>query len=70
MLALIAHPQAHGEVFNIGHTNEVSIYELTVLVKLMTGSASEIELEPYEQAYEPGFEDLARLAPDSRTSSG
>ena len=64
MLALIAHPQAHGEVFNIGHTKEISIYNLAVLVKQMTGSASEIGLVPYEQAYEAGFEDMPRRAPD------
>jgi len=64
MLALIAHPKAHGEVFNIGHTKEISIHELAVLVKAMTGSASEIVLVPYEEAYEAGFEDMARRAPD------
>jgi hypothetical protein len=30
----------------------------------MTGSASEIALVPYEQAYEAGFENMARRAPD------
>ena len=35
-----------------------------MLVKQMTGSASEIVLVPYEQAYEAGFEDMARRAPD------
>ena len=64
MLALIAQPKAHGEVFNIGHTEEISIYELAVLVKQMTGSTSDIVLVPYEQAYEAGFEDMARRAPD------
>jgi UDP-glucose 4-epimerase len=44
MPALIEHPKAHGEVFNIGHTKEISIYDLAVLVKRMTGSASEIIL--------------------------
>jgi UDP-glucose 4-epimerase len=63
MLALIAHPKAYGEVFNIGHTEEISIYDLAVLVKKMTGSASEIVLVPYEQAYEAGFEDVARAGP-------
>src|SRR6266508_1706293 len=58
MLALIEHPKAYGEVFNIGHTEEISIYDLAVLVKRMTGSASEIVLVPYEQAYEAGFEDM------------
>ncbi len=64
MLALIAHPQAYGEVFNIGHTKEISIYELALLVKHLTGSASQIVLVPYEQAYEAGFEDMARRAPN------
>ena len=64
MLALIAHPKAYGEVFNIGHTKEISIYELAVLVKHMTRSSSEIVLVPYEEAYEVGFEDMARRAPD------
>ncbi len=64
MLALIAHPQAYGEVFNIGHTKEISIYELAVLVKRMTRSSSEIVLVPYEEAYEVGFEDMARRVPD------
>ncbi len=64
MLALIAHPQAYGEVFNIGHTKEISIYDLAVLVKEMTASASKITLVPYEQAYEAGFEDMPRRAPD------
>jgi UDP-glucose 4-epimerase len=58
MLALIANPQAYGEVFNIGHTKEISIYELAVLVKQMTCSSSEITLVPYEEAYEAGFEDM------------
>ena len=60
MLALIAHPQAHGEVFNIGHTKEISIYDLAVLVKQIAGSASEIVLVPDEQVYEAGFGDMVR----------
>jgi len=66
MLTLIAHPKAYGEVFNIGHTKEISIYELAVLVRQLTGSESEIELVPYDQAYEAGFEDMPRRAPDIR----
>ena len=64
MLALIEHPKAYGEVFNIGHTKEISIYDLAVLVKQMTSSSSEIFLVPYDQAYEAGFEDMPRRAPD------
>jgi UDP-glucose 4-epimerase len=64
MLALIEYPKAYGEVFNIGHTKEISIYDLAVLVRHMTGSRSEIVLIPYEEAYEAGFEDMHRRLPD------
>jgi UDP-glucose 4-epimerase len=63
MTQLIQHPKAYGEVFNIGHTDEISIYELAQLIKAMTHSASEIVCIPYEQAYEAGFEDMARRLP-------
>ena len=61
---LIQHPQAYGDMFNIGHTDEITIYELAALVKRMTESPSEIVCIPYEQAYEAGFEDMARRLPD------
>jgi UDP-glucose 4-epimerase len=64
MIALIRHPKAHGEVFNIGHTNEISIYELAQLVKAMTESPSEIVFIPYGRAYEAEFEDMPRRLPD------
>jgi len=64
MVALIENPKAYGEVFNIGHTEEISIYDLAALVKQMTRSASEIVLVPYEDAYGAGFEDMPRRLPD------
>ena len=64
MLALIEHPKAYGEVFNIGHTEEISIYDLAALVKQMTNSPSDIILVPYEEAYGAGFEDMPRRMPD------
>jgi len=64
MLALIEHPQAYGEVFNIGHTQEISIHDLAVLVKQLTRSSSDIVFVPYEEAYEAGFEDMRRRLPD------
>jgi UDP-glucose 4-epimerase len=64
MIKLIQHPAAYGEVFNVGHTDEISIYGLAELVKAMTESASDIVFIPYEQAYESGFEDMARRLPD------
>ena len=64
MIALIGRPEAYGKVFNIGHTEEISIYDLAVMVKELTGSDSGIEFIPYEQAYEPGFEDINRRLPN------
>jgi len=64
MIRLIQEPRAYGEVFNVGHTEDISIYELARLVKEITGSNSDIVFIPYEQAYEEGFEDMPRRLPD------
>jgi UDP-glucose 4-epimerase len=57
-------PQAVGEVFNIGNTNEITMNALAELIKQMTGSKSDIVHIPYDQAYEQGFEDMPRRVPD------
>jgi len=64
IIALVQEPKAYGEAFNIGHTEDISIYELACLVKELTKSRSEIVFVPYEQAYEAGFEDMPRRLPD------
>jgi len=56
----------NGEVFNIGSNEEISIYALAERIKARTGSHSEIQLIPYDQAYEAGFEDMRRRVPDIR----
>ncbi|MEE9274536.1 MAG: GDP-mannose 4,6-dehydratase [bacterium] len=61
---LMAHPQAVGEVFNIGNNNEISIADLAGLVKKLAGSSSPIHFIPYEDAYGDGFEDMERRVPD------
>jgi UDP-glucose 4-epimerase len=61
--ALAFQPQAVGQVLNIGNTQEISILDLARKVIDLTGSASEIQLVPYDQAYAPGFEDMARRVP-------
>jgi UDP-glucose 4-epimerase len=63
LLRLIDTPRAVGEVVNVGNTEEVSIEALAHLVKERTGSSSPIEFIPYDQAYEPGFEDMMRRVP-------
>ena len=64
IVALSEEPRAIGEVFNIGNTEEISILELANRVKALTESASPIELVPYDEAYEAGFEDMPRRVPD------
>jgi UDP-glucose 4-epimerase len=62
--ALATEPRAIGQVFNIGNTEEVSMIELARRVKRMTGSASDIVLVPYDEAYAEGFEDMPRRVPN------
>jgi UDP-glucose 4-epimerase len=54
----------YGEVLNIGSTEEVSILELAERVQVITETASQITLVPYEEAYGEGFEDMHRRVPD------
>jgi UDP-glucose 4-epimerase len=65
IMKLVEHPDAVGQVFNIGSSEEVSIGELAEIVKIETGSNSEIVQIPYSQAYEDGFEDMPRRVPDT-----
>ena len=64
LITLASEPRAIGEVFNIGNTGEISIRDLADRVKALTGSRSPIQLIPYDQAYEEGFEDMPRRVPD------
>ncbi len=57
-------PESVGEIYNIGSTEEISIYALAELVREVSGSSSEIEKIPYEDAYAIGFEDMPRRVPD------
>jgi UDP-glucose 4-epimerase len=65
-VALSRAPAAVGEVFNVGTTHEVTIGALAERVRALTGSSSPIVLVPYDEAYQPGFEDLRRRLPDIR----
>jgi UDP-glucose 4-epimerase len=66
LIALMDHPAAVGEVFNIGSDEEVTIRALAERVKMLTRSSSEVVSIPYEQAYGEGFEDMPRRVPDTR----
>jgi UDP-glucose 4-epimerase len=63
LLRLLATEKSIGQVVNIGTDEEISIEGLAHVVKDRTGSDSEITFVPYDQAYEPGFEDMPRRVP-------
>jgi len=64
LIAIAEHPQAVGEVYNIGSDHEITMLELAERIKQLTESASNIVFVPYDQAYEAGFEDMMRRVPD------
>ncbi len=56
--------EAAGQIFNIGSNHEMTILELTALIRQLTDAASEIVHVPYETAYGPAFEEPRRRVPD------
>jgi len=72
LLSLAETPQAVGQVFNVGTMEEVTILDLAqqvwevVLrcVPEVRAPAERVVFIPYDQAYEPGFEDMQRRVPD------
>lgn len=63
--ALMSHPDAVGQIFNIGSSQEITIEGLAKRIIELTESKSEIVYIPYEEAYEAGFEDMRRRVPDT-----
>lgn len=63
MLRLVSKDCAVGEVVNIGNDEEITIQDLASLVNDRTAGSSPVRFIPYDQAYEPGFEDMARRVP-------
>jgi UDP-glucose 4-epimerase len=63
-------PEAIGGVYNIGSTDEITIEDLARRVVALVQEVkpecdcSQIAFVPYEEAYETGFEDMARRVPD------
>jgi UDP-glucose 4-epimerase len=65
LLKLLDAPEAVGQVFNIGSSEEISIEGLARLIKTKLNSSSPICYIPYEKAYEAGFEDMPRRVPST-----
>jgi len=64
ILRLVSSERAIGEVFNIGGREEISIKDLALKVIDITKSESKVVFSPYNDSYEPGFEDMLRRVPD------
>ena len=65
MLAVLEHPDAVGEPFNVGGPSEITIKALAERVIEMSGSSSTIEYVPYTEAYAAGYEDMRRRVPNT-----
>ena len=65
LVSLSEHPDAFGKVFNLGGSEEISIGDLAKRIIELAGSGSELEFIPYDNAYEEGFEDMARRVPNT-----
>jgi UDP-glucose 4-epimerase len=63
LIGLLDHPDAVGQIFNIGNPEEVSIQMLAERVVAQTESQSPIVRISYDEAYGAGFEDLRRRVP-------
>ena len=64
LVALLDHPDAIGDVFNVGAPFELSMNDLARTVVETVNSSSRVVHIPYEAAYEEGFEDMERRVPD------
>jgi UDP-glucose 4-epimerase len=64
LIALIGHPGAYGQAFNLGRPEEVSIRELAERIIAISGSSSSIRYQSYAEAYGEGFQDMRRRMPD------
>jgi UDP-glucose 4-epimerase len=53
-----------GEVFNLGHDQEISINDLAALVRRRANSSSVINHVSYADGYSEHFDDIARRRPD------
>ncbi len=61
---LMSCPEAKGQIVNLGNPEEITILALAQRIRDLTGTASEVVLIPYEEAYGEGFDDMRRRVPD------
>jgi UDP-glucose 4-epimerase len=64
MVRLLAKREVWGRVYNIGNDREITIADLAKRVRDRVDPKLRIDVIPYDQAYEAGFEDMRRRIPD------
>lgn len=64
VVGLAGQPVTAGQVYNVGSDQETTVLGLAERVLGTTGSASQIRLVPYHEAYGDHFEDVRRRVPD------
>jgi UDP-glucose 4-epimerase len=65
LVTLLDRPEAIGQVYNVGSTDEVAINDLARRILDLTKSDSTVEYIPYSEVYGIGFEDMMRRLPDT-----
>jgi UDP-glucose 4-epimerase len=61
--ALMEERSISGDIFNVGSTERIRIVDLAERVRALTGSRSQIEFVPYEEAYGLGYQDTLHREP-------
>ncbi len=64
LMLLSQNDGAHGDLFNIGGEEEISIKDLATRIVEKVGSSSTVQIIPYEEAFPADFEDMQRRLPD------
>ena len=63
--SLMETPEAYGQIFNVGSSEECTIKGLASTIIYLTESKSEVRNVDYKSAYGDGFEDMTRRTPDT-----
>jgi nucleoside-diphosphate-sugar epimerase len=63
LMHLVEKENTHGQVFNIGGTEEISIFDLAKRVIAVSKTSSSIKLIPYDVAFGEDYEDMQRRVP-------
>ncbi|MBI2024684.1 MAG: GDP-mannose 4,6-dehydratase [Candidatus Harrisonbacteria bacterium] len=64
MLKLLNSKKSHGEIFNLGSPEPITILDLAKKIKVLMKSQSKLRMIPYRKVYGETFEDMRVRVPD------